>query len=87
MIRLPNLGLQHPDINYLNSFESLARGVNAGVYDEGIGKRARGSYVVRNWKRFEDYIKDYRARKGRQKAWREWERFAKRWQGDETEEV
>lgn len=66
-------------LTYLNHYESLARGVNMGIYDEEVIRVARKSLMIKEFRLWEGYIEDYRKRFDRPLAWCEFERLVKRW--------
>ena len=66
-------------IGFLNLYESMARGINLGAYDENIFNLARGSITVRTYFAFEEFIQQYRLKYNRSSAWIEYEKLANRW--------
>jgi len=66
-------------LTYLNHYESLARGINMGIYAGEVFQVARKSLIIREFQLWEDYITDYRHRRKRPLAWSEFERLVKRW--------
>lgn len=66
-------------VNFLNTYESMARGINLGAYDEKIFKVARQVITKNTYFAFEDFITLYRSHYDRPHAWIEFEKLVFRW--------
>lgn len=64
----------------LNYYESLARGVHLGLYDDEVIRIGRRGSMERAFKAFECYILD-RRESGSPRAWCEFEKLITKWQG------
>lgn len=68
--------------DYLNTYESFARGVLMDVYDEQIFRAARGGAVARLYGAIKMFLPEYRKAKNSPNAWSDFERLAKKWAKD-----
>jgi hypothetical protein len=67
---------------YLNNYESLARNLSIGMYDEKLVRLARASSFTNVYFNFEGFIHSYRDVYDRQYVWTEFEKIAKKWQAE-----
>jgi hypothetical protein len=65
---------------YLNYYESLARGVTLGIYDENVIMIARRRPIIYAFRGFEAYILETRRVENNPRVWRQLETLAKKWE-------
>ncbi|MDB2437552.1 DUF4760 domain-containing protein [Hellea sp.] len=66
----------------LNFYESLARGINYGIYDESVIKAARKNAMIKVTHFFKAYIRHYRQEKNPH-AWIQFTDTVERWKNED----
>ena len=63
----------------LNQYESIARGIKLGLYDETLVKLSRRSNFVRKYFNYSNYINHYKELNGNTRMYQNFEWLAKKW--------